>query len=108
MEFNASHGYYKVERAMKQKFIVNLDIVLDFSDAAINDELSGTINYEDVYKLISKIMDEQVILIEHIAYKIGKQLKSKFKKIESARIEVQKRDVQLGGKLEYASVILDV
>lgn len=105
MEFIVSHGVYNEEKLLSQKFMINIDLVTDFKHAAINDTIEDTLNYEDIYKLCDKIVHQPVNLIEHLAHKIANKIKTSFKKVISVEIEIQKKEVQLGGKLDYVSVI---
>ena len=107
LEFHAHHGFYSHEKNIRQQFLVNLDISINFMEAAKNDKISGTINYEKVYKICRLVMNDPVDLIEHVAYNIHKNIIQNFPQIEHLKVEIQKRDVQLGGKIDYVSVILD-
>ena len=57
MEFHAFHGFYPEEQIIGCKYSVDLELTLDATHAALNDELQGTINYEIVYKIVRREME---------------------------------------------------
>jgi dihydroneopterin aldolase len=64
LEFHAYHGVYPHERSSGNKFEVDVVIDTEFSDSAFRDELTGTINYEDVYAIVKDVMDRPAKLLE--------------------------------------------
>ena len=48
MEFFAYHGLYELERKEGNQFRVDIEIETDFTKGALSDEISGTLNYEDI------------------------------------------------------------
>jgi len=52
LEFFAYHGYYDEEQKIGNKYSVDLTVYADLSEAAAEDKLSKTINYETLYNLV--------------------------------------------------------
>ena len=62
MEFYAHHGYYEEERKIGSKYSVDVRLELDLGLAAREDKLEGTVDYEKVYELVSKVMSKEAAL----------------------------------------------
>ena len=52
MRFYSHQGFYEEERTIGGKYVVDIYFDVDFEKASDTDELSGTINYEEVYALV--------------------------------------------------------
>lgn len=70
MEFYAYHGYYPEEQVTGGRYRVDVYLTTDCTGAAINDDLAGTINYEQVYGITGVVMQQPSKLIEHVAQRI--------------------------------------
>lgn len=106
MEFYARHGYYEEERIIGNKYSVDVFITTDFTEAADDDKLDGTINYERVYAIVAEVMSIDALLLEHLAGKIIKSIKSEFIKASSVRVKVCKYNPPIKGLCHKASVEL--
>ena len=106
MEFFAYHGCYREEQLVGTKFIVDLYIEVDLSKSEKSDNLSDTINYQDVYYLIKKEMEIKSYLLEHIGRRILNSVKKHFPEIIKVKIKVSKMNPQLGGKIKNVSISL--
>ncbi|MEO9477444.1 MAG: dihydroneopterin aldolase [Cyclobacteriaceae bacterium] len=107
MEFYARHGYYEEERIIGNKYSVDVTIEADLSDAADTDKLEGTINYEVVYEIVAKVMAVDALLLEHLAGKIIKDLKSTFPSIKKTCVKVSKYNPPIKGLCHRAVVELE-
>ncbi len=100
--FYAYHGALEEEQTIGGVFEADLDIYTDFSKAAEKDDLKLTINYDDVYKYINKIVHEKkYYLIETLATVIADGLLGKYKSILKIAVRVRKHHVPVGGVLDY-------
>src|SRR3546814_14068303 len=70
IEVSAPIGYYPEERQLGVDFIISLEVVTDFSEAASHDRLEDTINYEELVEAVKTGMAGPAKLIEHAAYRI--------------------------------------
>ncbi|MCD4772042.1 MAG: dihydroneopterin aldolase, partial [Bacteroidales bacterium] len=66
MKFFAYHGCFEEEQVIGTNFIVDLEIETDTSKSEETDELSDTINYQEVYLLVKKEMEQNSKLLEHV------------------------------------------
>lgn len=107
MEFFAHHGYHAEERRIGNKYSVDVILTLDVSAAAKEDELSGTVDYERVYQVISEIMNLKARLLEHLAGQVIDELKKEFPKVQKIQVTVNKHNPPIKGLCEVASVTLE-
>ncbi|MEW6193664.1 MAG: dihydroneopterin aldolase [Bacteroidota bacterium] len=99
--FYAYHGALQEEQNIGGKFEADVDIYTDFTSAAQSDDLKKTINYNDVYKFINKIVHEKkYYLIETLASIIADGLLNKYKSISKIAVRVRKHHVPVGGVLD--------
>lgn len=99
--FYAYHGALKEEQHIGGKFEADVDIYTDFSNAAENDELEKTVNYEKVYRFINSIIHEKkYYLIETLATVIADELLKQFPRIQKVSVRVRKNSVPIGGLID--------
>jgi 7,8-dihydroneopterin aldolase/epimerase/oxygenase len=99
--FYAYHGALKEEQSIGGKFEADVDIYTDFTKAAKNDDLKETINYDNVYKFISQVVNaKKYKLIETIATIIADELLAQYKEILEIHVRVRKHNVPVGGVLD--------
>ncbi|MFN8356362.1 MAG: dihydroneopterin aldolase [Spirosomataceae bacterium] len=104
LEFFSYHGFYEAERIIGNKYAVDVTIQVDFEQAAIDDKLSETVNYEKVYKIVASVMGQSHKLLEHIAYHIIRQIRERYPQVESVEVSVSKFNPPVGGVCERARV----
>jgi len=106
MEFYAYHGCFKEEQIIGTRFMVDLYLKADTTEAEESDDLKTTVNYQEVYLLVKEEMDIKSNLIEHVARRILKKLTKKYPQLLDVRIKLQKMNPPLGGKVESVSVTI--
>ncbi|MBK8945930.1 MAG: dihydroneopterin aldolase [Ignavibacteriae bacterium] len=100
--FYAYHGALKEEQFIGGKFEADVDMFFSFTEAAANDDLSKTINYDEVYKFINKIIHEKkYYLIETLATIIADSLLKTYPILEKVKVKVRKNNVPVGGIIEH-------
>ena len=103
--FYGYHGVLSEEQTVGGKFEADVDLYTDFSKAAVDDNLSETIDYHKVYKFIYKLaLDEKHYLIESLATKIANELLLNFKPLEKVCVRVRKNNPPLGGVVDCVEV----
>ncbi len=107
MEFFAHHGYYDEERRIGNKYEVDVTLEVDFETAAEQDDLRGTLNYEEIYAVVKNVMENQSKLLEHLASQIIEQLKAKEKDIKYIKVKVAKHNPPIGGLCRKAVITLE-
>lgn len=106
MQFYAFHGHFDTERVVGNKFRVDLSFETDCSKAAISDDLNDTVNYQEVYELVKREMQEPSRLLENVAQRILDCLFKTFPGIKNAKIKISKLNPPMGGEIEKVSITL--
>ena len=107
MEFYAFHGCYKEEQTVGNKFIVNLTMTADCSQAAATDDVSHSANYLAAYEVVKEQMAVKSHLLENVADRILTALPAKVPTVTSAKVKISKVNPPLGGKVGRASVTME-
>lgn len=100
----AHHGVLPQERLVGAYFTLDISIDTDFSCAAENDDLSGTISYADVYDVVCAEMQKPSALLENVAERIAQALFSRFLMAQAIDIEIIKENPPMGADCEGAGV----
>ncbi len=104
LEFHAYHGVYQHERTSGNKFEVDISVETEFNDSAFEDELSGTINYEDLYAIVKDEMERPSKLLESVANLIALKVFASFPSATEVSVEISKFNPPIGGVCKKASV----
>ena len=101
------HGCLEEETKIGGNYIVNIDVFCNFKKAAEIDDLSMTVDYLDIKKIIISEMKNYQKLIESVAYNIIGKVKSTFSIVNKCRIEIQKINPPINGDVDYVSVVVE-
>ena len=85
------HGLLEDEKKNGQPFIVDVEVDLNLSKAAKNDDIKKSVDYNALAVLIhSEITGPAVNLIESLAHRIGIKALETFKEIDEIKVTVHK------------------
>ncbi len=104
LKFTAYHGYYDEERARGNQFEVDVILQVDFSEAARKDDLSGTVDYQDIYRIVSLHMQQPSRLLEYVVDKILRDIEDSFPSVRQAEVKLYKKNPPIGGECDAAIV----
>ena len=104
MEFYAFHGYYKEEQLSGGKYTVDVYIKLPSKKSGSSDQLTDTVNYEDVYRIAKEVMDKPVNLIEHLAHTILHRIKDELEVKTRVKVRVRKHNPPIKGVVDQAFI----
>ena len=104
LEFYAHHGYYDHERDQGNNFLVDVEIKTNFAKAALEDNLSETVDYESIYALVEEEMERPSKLIEHVAERIAQNIIARFSVINKVKVSVSKLNPPIKGKCRLAKI----
>jgi len=105
MTFQGCHGIMAQEKTTPQTFQVDLEMFLDLQTAGKNDDLQSTINYDQVFHLVEKIVaHESYALIEALAEEIAQALLVAFPLMDSLEVTIYKPEAPVQGEFEYFAV----
>jgi len=103
-----NHGCLHEEKLIGGNYEVDVEMHTDFHEAAEHDDLSKTIDYVIVNKIVEEEMAIRSKLIEQVAWRIGKRLKRELPRLEKAVIEVKKINPPINGNVREVSVTIEV
>ena len=106
MQFYAHHGADAGERALGQRFEVDVELHLDVSEAGRADRLDRTVDYREVYQVVDEVMRTPRLLIEAVAESIAEAVLSRGD-VAAVTVRVRKPSVPLGGVVEHVEVEID-
>ena len=100
MHFYAYHGVNPEERALGQRFIVDVTLAADLRRAGRSDDLGDTVSYSAVYKLVRGIVEgEPRQLIEAVAEAIAVEILTNFPPVQRVSVTVRKPEVPMKGSM---------
>lgn len=101
MQFYGRHGVFAEEKAMGQKFIIDVELNLDLHKAGTTDNIAHTPNYADIYAVVKNITTEKSFnLIEALAESIAHEVLSSYR-VEQVVVRVYKPHAPISGIFEY-------
>jgi 7,8-dihydroneopterin aldolase/epimerase/oxygenase len=104
--FYAHHGVMQEEHRIGGRYEVDVSIEYDFEEAAIEDSLEKTVDYERVYQIIKTIMIEnRFYLIERVAYLIATRVRESFPDSGGIEVVVRKPNPPVGGTCDRAEAV---
>jgi len=107
MEFYAYHGHFAAEQVVGNRFIVDLRIETDCSEAAKSDDLSDALDYQIAYWIVKEEMQIKSHLLEHVVGRILDRFTREFTSIENIKIKISKLNPPMGGQIEKVSVTME-
>lgn len=106
MEFKAYHGCLEQEKVRGNSFTVDFRGELDLSAAAESDNLNDTLNYADIYEIVSDEMSVPSELLENVAGRIMKAIEKRFPQLVSFSVRVSKKRPPVDGVAQWSRVTL--
>ena len=106
MEFRAYHGVFPEERRNGNDFVVDFGCEYPAETAAESDRIEDALDYGAVYAVIAREMAVPSNLLENVAARIAKALRSEFPSMGPAEIRIAKKNPPLGGPAAYAAITL--
>lgn len=104
--FYAHHGVMKEEHQIGGRYEVDVVMKVNFEEAAREDDLEKTIDYEAIYKVVKRIVTKnQFFLIEKLAYLIATEVISDYSVVLEAEVTVRKPNPPVGGPCDRAEAI---
>jgi dihydroneopterin aldolase len=105
MVFRGCHGVHPAERALAQRFEIDVELGLDLSQAILSDALHDTVDYSRVHAIVrEEVEDRQYQLLEALAGAIVRRLMAELPTITVVLVRVRKPQVPLNGVLSFAAV----
>ena len=105
MQFYGFHGVNPEERVLGQRYVVDLAVDLDLTEAGRTDKLEDTVSYSYIYRTVRAVMEgEPRNLLESAAQAIADRVLAEFP-VEGITVTVKKPNPPVrGSSIELAAV----
>ncbi|MGB1518071.1 MAG: dihydroneopterin aldolase [Crocinitomicaceae bacterium] len=101
----AYHGCLKEEGVIGGHYVVDVTIDTDFSVAAETDDLSNTVDYVDVNRIVTEEMAIRSKLIECVGWRIVEKIKA-LDNVANVTVKVTKLSPPINGDVNNVAIII--
>src|SRR4028118_1381669 len=102
--FFGRHGCLDAERELGQKFLVDIELECDLSEASMSDDMADTVDYVGIYNAAHEIVEgPPARLLESLAQRIA-DFALQDERVISAWVRIRKPHVAIPGPLESLGV----
>jgi dihydroneopterin aldolase len=106
MIFYGFHGADPAEKALGQRFVVDVALQRDLRKAGRSDDLHDTVSYAQVYRLARQVMEgPSKNLLEALAEEIARRIAFSCEGIETIRVRIRKPEVPIKGSILAAASV---
>lgn len=106
LQFYAYHGHFESERIVGNEFMVDVSLETDCERSSKTDDLEDALNYQAVYEIVKKEMQQKSHLLENVAKRILDALYGGFSSIQKVKVKISKMNPPMGGEIKKVSVTL--
>lgn len=103
----AYHGCLPEEASIGGNYIVDVTVVTDFTEAMHQDDLSKTVDYVDINRIVKREMAVRSRLIEHVGQRILSAIKNEISGVEKMHIKVTKLTPPINGDVDNVAIIIE-
>jgi len=100
----ALHGYYPEEQLTGNHFVV--DLITEFVPVGFDDELTQTVNYEDLNNIIRGEMENTQKLLETVLNNIISKVIALYPFVENIEVSMKKLNPPMPGQIGHSFVKL--
>ena len=106
LQYHAFIGVGEQEQVVGNDYVLDLRLGYPFAAAMESDVVDDTLNYTDVFNIVSEVMKQPSKLLEAAAGKIVKELCARYKRLESIDLKLVKRNPPMGADCDSTGVEL--
>lgn len=103
----AHHGCLEEEGKIGGHYVIDVLMTTDFTVAMENDDLTKTINYVDVNRIVVEEMAIRSLLIEHVGGRIYKRILSEIENVFSLSVKIVKLCPPINGDVNDCTIIIE-
>ena len=101
----ANHGCLDEEAKIGGRYTVDVKMTCDFSEAALNDDLSKTIDYCDVANIVYQEMAIRSKLIEQVGQRMLCRMLAELPFLQNIELKLTKHQPPIPGEVNSVSVV---
>ena len=102
----AYHGCLEEEAKIGGHYTVDVEIQTDFSEASLTDDLSKTIDYVTVNKVVCEEMEIRSKLIEAVGQRILVRIKHEFNNAQKVKVTITKLSPPINGDVNNVAIVI--
>lgn len=106
IQLYAFHGCLEEEGRVGGHYIVDVSLTTDFTSAALSDDLTQTVDYVDINRIVSEEMAIRSKLIEHVGQRISRRIYQELKAIEKLKVKITKLCPPINGDVQNVAIII--
>lgn len=103
----AFHGCLPEEEKIGGHYVVDVMLNTNFSEAALHDDLSKTVDYVLINHIVKEEMAIRSKLIEQVGQRIIGRIKREAKGIDFLRVKVTKLTPPINGDVDNVAIIIE-
>ncbi len=100
------HGCLEEEAKIGSDYSVNLTIKTNLEPSSKTDELTDTVDYVDLNRIVVEEMAIRAKLLEHVAKRIMDRVLKELQMVTKIEVEVTKLNPPIGGDVEGVTIIM--
>jgi dihydroneopterin aldolase len=100
------HGCLEEEAKIGSNYRVDLTIKTNLQPSSETDELTDTVDYVDLNRIVVEEMAIRAKLLEHVAKRIIDRVLKELQMVTKIEVEVTKLNPPIGGDVEGVSIIM--
>lgn len=100
------HGCLVEESKIGSDYSVNLTIKTNLKPSSQTDELTDTVDYVDLNRIVVEEMAIRAKLLEHVAQRIIDRVLKELQMVTKIEVEVTKLNPPIGGDVEGVTIIM--
>lgn len=102
----SNHGCLEEEAKIGSEYRVDVEIKANLKKSAHTDELSDTVDYVHLNRIVKEEMAVRSKLLEEVAQRILNRFFKELKMIKKAKVAVAKINPPIGGNVEEVVIVL--
>jgi dihydroneopterin aldolase len=102
----SNHGCLEEEAKIGSEYRVDVEIKANLKKSAQTDELSDTVDYVHLNRIVKEEMAIRSKLLEQVAQRILNRFFKELKMLKKAKVAVSKINPPIGGNVEEVVIIL--
>ncbi len=107
VSIHARHGYLDYEAEVGQRFVIDLELIADITEASLSDRLSDTVSYANVVATATAAFrDANYKLVERAAGAVAEAVLTAFPKVSTIKVTVHKPHAPIAAIFDDVGVIL--
>lgn len=107
IELYAHHGCMDEEGRIGGHYSVSVYMETDFLQASIEDDLTKTIDYCDINKIVEEEMAKRALLIEHVGHRIMLRIKELNITLYKTRVRIVKKSPPINGNVDHVAIVIE-